>query len=426
MLRLSPKVSNGVLILLVVTTVAISTSYKSENDLENQTSFITEAIQSIKPSPNYVSEQKALFETGHLPQISWVGKVHVYMTYGRLLIQNLDPGADYKFFIIEPHDVIEDGGLRYSPTTRNLVSGNVILVRGEMSDSCYWENGFEGTDVKGDYKGCVPWIEIKKIESPTKVTSEFNNFSNLQWWTATIIDRQNCEKSEDWPEFCGPDINLEYPQFIGTDSKIKNLNKYIYNLVNDKLSKDRKDVNDWRSVKNKDNYLYEDCNDEHKPNLMCSVQLSSKYLVNGINNDIVSIEIVFTDFTGGGNGNHDESVTINYDLKTERDLKPTELFCNLSTTSLAPLLDANLIEQNKIWRGYARRFWANKDEDYPEESVDPSDRYAVITGYSPEDILIGYYGATIVYQPYIVGPGSVGIVRMFVPYNDLAGVVCSP
>ena len=163
MLRLSPKVSNGVLILLVVTTVAISTSYKSENDLENQTSFITEAIQSIKPSPNYVSEQKALFETGHLPQISWVGKVHVYMTYGRLLIQNLDPGADYKFFIIEPHDVIEDGGLRYSPTTRNLVSGNVILVRGEMSDSCYWENGFEGTDVKGDYKGCVPWIEIKKI-----------------------------------------------------------------------------------------------------------------------------------------------------------------------------------------------------------------------------------------------------------------------
>lgn len=95
-------------------------------------------------------------------EIVWTGKVHWHMTYGRILFENLDPNAEYKYFIAEPYDVISDGGLRYSLMTRNINGTDVVKVTAIIKnekDYCS-DVGVDDTD----YRGCVPWVFIDKIE----------------------------------------------------------------------------------------------------------------------------------------------------------------------------------------------------------------------------------------------------------------------
>ncbi|GEM_PF-5961231 len=98
-------------------------------------------------------------------EIVWTGTPRFYMTYGRLLIKNLDPDAKYKYFIAEPDDVIEDGTSRYSPTTGKVGDGDVVKITGKVSDWCYWDDVTSGADNENvEYKGCVPWVGIEKLE----------------------------------------------------------------------------------------------------------------------------------------------------------------------------------------------------------------------------------------------------------------------
>ena len=109
----------------------------------------------------YVCNLKPIKTSDNSPrEINWIGKVHWFMTYGRLLFENLNTESEYRYFIAEPYDVIEDGGLRYSPTTMNIESTDKVKIKGIMDDNCSWNDGVDDTD----YKGCVPWIRIDKLE----------------------------------------------------------------------------------------------------------------------------------------------------------------------------------------------------------------------------------------------------------------------
>lgn len=92
--------------------------------------------------------------------IAWIGKAYGDLTYGRIIFKNLTSNNQYKYFIAEPNDLIKDGALRYSPTTRSIRNDDVVIVSGEVEDFCFWYDGIDDTE----YYGCVPWIDINKIE----------------------------------------------------------------------------------------------------------------------------------------------------------------------------------------------------------------------------------------------------------------------
>lgn len=142
-----------VVFLFIILGIIVLTTYNS-NFSSKQPIIIAEAALAYLPAP---------IPTFTPVEITWTGKIHWYMTYGRRLFENLTPGVEYKYFIAEPDDVIEDGGLRYSPTTMNIKDTDIVRVIGYVDDYCNgasWDFGVDDTD----YRGCVPWVSIEKLE----------------------------------------------------------------------------------------------------------------------------------------------------------------------------------------------------------------------------------------------------------------------
>jgi hypothetical protein len=369
------KVGLGVLVLGTILSIK-GLNYISNN----QTADISQATETSPSSSPMTQYQRVVL----------TGKIHWGMTYGRLLLENITPNSEYKYFVVDPPDMVEDGALRYSPMTRNIKSDEVVRVTGVINtaDRCW--------DEIDDYKGCVPWVEVEKIEpvsaqgiSPVVYT---NQFSSLKWRTAKIKEQENCIK-EDGETFCGPMIDIEYPQFIG-GKEVRKLNSYIYGLVDKRLSGYKNNLQEW--IKG-DSYECKDANINTSAYLSnCTVQLLYSYTVGSIINGVVSIQLIFTDYTGSADGGRVEPIIINYDLKTDRILKPGELLCNTDNLGLVSILNTKLIEKN-----------------YSE----------VIAGYSPENILVDYDGITVVFPHYRIWTG---FARLFVSYKDIPGVICLP
>ena len=98
-------------------------------------------------------------------------------------------------------------------------------------------------------------------------------------------------------------IDIEYPQFNGGEI-VQKLNKHIFNILNTIIEGDRGLLKKML-LTNPESFL-------------SKIYLSSHYRVIGVSKGIVSLELVVTDFTGGGNGNHDTPYTINWDLKSDK------------------------------------------------------------------------------------------------------------
>lgn len=88
--------------------------------------------------------------------IEWEGRVHKYMTYGRRVFKNLDENSNYKYFIVEPHDYMEDGADKYSPVTRSLREDERVKIVGAIAHYCWWN--------EEEYDGCVPWVDAENME----------------------------------------------------------------------------------------------------------------------------------------------------------------------------------------------------------------------------------------------------------------------
>jgi hypothetical protein len=143
--------------------------------------------------------------------------------------------------------------------------------------------------------------------------------------------------------------------------------------------------------------------------IYCSVNLYSSFEINSIINDIVSLELVVTDYTGGGNGNHSSSITINYDIKSNRELKADELFCNSDySNELFKIAEIDLPNQYSYLEA-----GTIFDNTTPKE-----DNF--------KDILLDELGFILVFQPYYITPGAAGIPKVFVPYSSVSNLICLP
>ncbi len=111
-----------------------------------------------RPSPlSSEDAKKEAINTLNLPQkINFTGNVVMWMTYGRILVKNVNLDSQFAYFIAEPDDVVEDGASRYSPMTGVIRSEDTIKIIGEMTDECWWN--------EKEYGGCVPLVEIRSLQ----------------------------------------------------------------------------------------------------------------------------------------------------------------------------------------------------------------------------------------------------------------------
>ena len=116
-----------------------------------------------------------------------------------------------------------------------------------------------------------------------------------------------------------------------------------------------------------------------------------------------------TDFTGGGNGNHSRSITINYDLKSNKELKASELFCNSNyADALLKIAEIDLANQYSYLEAGA----------IFDNTIPVADNF--------KNILLEDSGLSLVFQPYEVNSGSAGIVKVFIPYSSVNNLICLP
>src|ERR1035437_352071 len=221
---------------------------------------------------------------------------------------------------------------------------------------------------------CGATTTSSSISSSTGLTK----YTDLTWKTKTITENSSHVH-----------LDIKYPEFIGGNTLAK-LNRCIYSIFPYIISYDKKDL---AQIAQDDPTGYVATAYGH------TLELSSSYHVVSVIDGIVSLEIVITDFTGGGAGNHDYSLPINWDLKSNRLLALSDIFCSKDYLStLMPVVRKQLIGENAQYGGLVG--WINDGT-----TNNPNN-----WGY----FLIKDGGLTIVFQPYQVMSGSAGIVRTFV------------
>ena len=148
------------------------------------------------------------------------------------------------------------------------------------------------------------------------------------------------------------------------------------------------------------------------------LDITISYRVVDVVHNIVSMEIITTDYSMSGNGNHNEVQTINWDLRQDRLLQPSELFCTKSYIDrLIPIARKKLVDL------------FNND---PHISVRPISQDMIDTiNYGTENnpsnwqhFLITDGGLILVFPTYQVSSGAAGIVRILVPSTEIPGLLC--
>lgn len=237
-------------------------------------------------------------------------------------------------------------------------------------------------------------LDITPSTPDKGIETEFAAFPLLTWQKYKYIENKGRVS-----------INVDYPHFLGNKNgdKVAKLNTYIENYVKKAIDDDRKLLAD---IIRKDPDTFEG-----------TLDLSILYRLIGVTNGIVSIEMAVTDYTGGGNGNHSEPVTINWDLKSNRLLAVDDLFCSKNyIESLVPVVRKEII---------------SVFENSPGILVDGVTVSWINEGTTPEKdnwkhFLIKKDGVIVVFPPYQVTSGSGGIVRVFIPNTSVPGLLCLP
>lgn len=183
-------------------------------------------------------------------------------------------------------------------------------------------------------------------------------------------------------------IDISYPVF-DTPSALK-LNSYIKEIVDVRLEEDMIEL-DERIKNDPESYF-------------STLDLVIQYRIYGVQNGVVSIEIVATDYTGGGNGNHDYSHVVNWDLKENMPLSIENLFCKNDYLEKISMLSKKHL---------------NDSYDLPiqESGLFPTvDNFNLILPYDK--------GIIVILQPYQVLSGNSGIVRIVIDENELSDILC--
>ncbi len=301
--------------------------------------------------------------------------------------------------------VFEDNGSTYSIIYRQKIESKNKEEAEEAVDQWLLDNSkryYEAFDEVDLSKNILFYSKNKELASGF---SKSNKYSLLKWKTEKIQEKNAHTR-----------IDIEYPKFIG-DWRVAKLNNLIKEDILNIIAEDRAEVNDLMSGKSGVE-IVEDCRgplldspDDYYPS--CSIILTSRFEVHSVINDIVSIKIVFTDFTGGGAGNHDMALIINYNLKTNKVLEPNELFCRDGyINKLASIIKPDLYKILSL--EYNKKF----NEAWIDDGVNNAEYYNYI--------LIDNFGLIINFPSYTVASGVAGIVPAFVPYSSISDLVCLP
>ncbi|HEY4523722.1 MAG TPA: DUF3298 domain-containing protein [Candidatus Paceibacterota bacterium] len=228
-------------------------------------------------------------------------------------------------------------------------------------------------------------LGIMTVSPEQGLRTEIARYPVLTWETYKIVENKG-----------RVNINIEYPHFLGNKNsdKVVGLNQYIETLIQNALENDRKLLK----------LMVRDDPDSFES----IIALSVVYRLIGVINGIVSLEIVISDFTGGGLGNHDKPITINWDLKSNKLLTADQVFCPKNYTELLlPLVQKQLFK--KLHPGNVLvNDWAT-----PEE-------------YNWEYFLLKKDGIIAVFPPYDVSSGADGIVRVLIPNSSISNLLCLP
>ncbi len=238
-------------------------------------------------------------------------------------------------------------------------------------------------------------LGVIKVAPEIGFKTGIKEYPLLKWKTETIKEESSIA-----------DIDIQYPQFIGSNAS--NLNKYISDLILGQVAKDKNPIKEAVAE-----------NPNLKPDWESTANLSSRYRIIGVSNGIVSLELVVTDFTGGGNGDHDMPTVINWDLKSNRLLQPEELFCSKNYLSiLSPIVREVLIKNYSL----------SPDVTQP---ISQDTINWITTGTAPNsdnlnNFLIGPKGLIVVFPPYQVLSGAAGIVHVLIPSSYFPNLLCLP
>lgn len=203
-------------------------------------------------------------------------------------------------------------------------------------------------------------------------------------------------------------IDIEYPHFFNNDSnKVVKLNEYIENYIEGVIEEDRKSLKKMlKDVDGIDSFL-------------SIISLSSVYRLIGVTNGIVSLEMVVTDFTGGGNGNHDGPVTINWDLKSNRPLTMDQVFCSKDYRELLTPLVRKQIISNFEQSPYI-------SQPLGKDIIDWIQNGTTADTDNWQYFLLKDDGIIAVFPPYQITSGASGIVRAYIPNSLIPNLLCLP
>ncbi len=249
-------------------------------------------------------------------------------------------------------------------------------------------------------------LDASVIATSTKLQTTYNNLQSL-----TIIDNvspsvgyktsldnlpvlkwQNKRIKEENEH---DDIDVNYPQFLG-GTMVNSLNEYIANIVKSIIEDSREESEIIANDPNEVGY---------------GVLVSSDYRVAGVQNGIISLELVVTNFTDRGNGNHDWPYTINWDLKSNRLLSVDDLFCNKDYIArIAPLFRSQIIADAKL-NGHVLL----GIESGPNNNLE-----------NWEYFLLYKDGLISVFPAYQISSGSDGIIRTFIHDSKEDPFLCLP
>ena len=311
--------------------------------------------------------------------------------------------SDGKNTTISVIKIFENNGFTYAIIYQQKIEGSDKVDTKNISDKWIMDNLEKIGNAIETIDLTVPDSFYNKNRELFNSLSKSNKYSSLKWETETIKENNNYA-----------DIKMEYPVFIN-GTEVKELNKLIKNIIDTNLSSDKELVARW--LKDEQQGIGTDgekltekfCTGSSEYHIYCSVNLYSSFKINSIINDIISLELVVTDFTGGGNGNHSRSITINYDLKSNKELKASELFCNSNyADALLKIAEIDLANQYSYLEAGA----------IFDNTIPVADNF--------KNILLEDSGLSLVFQPYEVNSGSAGIVKVFIPYSSVNNLICLP
>ncbi len=305
--------------------------------------------------------------------------------------------------IISIIKVFEDNGSTYSIIYQQKIVGRDKEDVKNIADKWIIENLEKIGSAIENIDLAVPVSFYNANKEIFNNLSKSNKYASLKWKTETIKENNNYA-----------DIKLEYPVFIG-GGEVSGLNKYIKDIIDKNLSSDKQMVAEWLETEKMgigiggEELTDPFCVGAEEYHIYCSVNLYSTFEINSIINDIVSLELVISDYTGGGNGNHSNSVTINYDLKSDKELQASELFCNSD---------------------YANELFKLAEIDLPNQ-YSYLEAGTIFDNGTPKadnfkNVLLNGSGFVLVFQPYDITPGAVGIPKVFIPYSSVSNLICLP